>query len=90
MHDDSGTTAPQQRITGGASAELLRPEVDIEFVDRLPGGRVVMPVEQKNRFVWLVVHGHMSPQAREDMVSALQRIVGNRLWEQNWQPPQAS
>ncbi|MGW2933989.1 hypothetical protein ACWDA7_19545 [Streptomyces sp. NPDC001156] len=49
-----------------------------------------MPVEQENRFVWLVVHGHMSPQAREDMVSALQRIVGNRLWEQNWQPPQAS
>lgn len=64
-------------------------EVDMEFVEALPGGRAVMPVERRGKFVWLVVHGHVSAQASTEMVADLNHIVRSGLWQQNWQPPQA-
>jgi hypothetical protein len=64
-------------------------EVDMEFVTALPGGRAVMPVEREGHFTWLVVEGHVSPQARREMVEDLNHIVRSGLWQQNWQPPQA-
>lgn len=63
-------------------------EVGMEFVESLPGGRAAMPVECKGKFVWLVVNGHVSPQARDEMVTDLNHIVRSGLWQQNWQPPQ--
>jgi len=65
-----------------------RPDVAMEYVDRLPGGRVVMPVEREGAFTWLVVRGHISPQARSEMLTDLRHIVGSGLWTQNWEPPQ--
>lgn len=64
-------------------------EIAMEFVDALPGGRAVMPVERKGKFVWLAVKGHVSPQACREMVGDLNHIVRSGLWRQNWQPPQA-
>ncbi|MGW2379262.1 hypothetical protein [Streptomyces sp. NPDC001658] len=64
-------------------------EVEMEVVEALPGGRAVMPVERKGKFVWLVVDGHVSHQARTEMVADLNHIVRSGLWQQNWQPPQA-
>lgn len=61
--------------------------VDMRFVDELPGGRAVMPVEHEGGFVWLVVKGHVSPQARGEMVDDLNHIVRSGLWRQDWRPP---
>ncbi|MEI5102590.1 hypothetical protein RB200_33880 [Streptomyces sp. PmtG] len=61
---------------------------DMEFVDSLPGGRAVIPVESQGRFTWLVVRGHVSEQARQEFVREIQHIVGRGLWRQNW-PPEA-
>ncbi len=62
-------------------------EIDIQFVDSLPGGRAVMPLERKGKFVWLAVRGHVSPQARDEMTADLTHILRSGLWQQNWQPP---
>ncbi|EPH43052.1 hypothetical protein STRAU_3880 [Streptomyces aurantiacus JA 4570] len=61
-----------------------RAEFDMEFVDWLPGGRAVIPVESQGRFTWLVVRGHVSEQARQEFVRELQHIVGRGLWRQDW------
>jgi len=62
-------------------------EVEIHFVDSLPGGRAVMPVERDGKFAWLAVHGAISPQAAGEMVADLNYIISTGLWRQNWQPP---
>lgn len=82
--DDNSTSAVE-----GDGDPSPSPSFDMEYVDSLPGNRVVMPVESEGSFVWLVVRGHISPEARAQMVSDLQLIVSSGLWEQNWQPPQA-
>lgn len=65
-------------------------DVDMEYVDSLPGGKVVMGLEKKDdRFTWLVVRGEITPQARAELLADLNHIVRSGLWEQNWQPPQA-
>ncbi|MFF7259527.1 hypothetical protein ACFZCL_04425 [Streptomyces sp. NPDC008159] len=83
--------ADEDAQTEGNSEGDVTPavEVDIEFVDALPDGRAVMAVESEGRFVWLAVRGHVSPQAREEMLSDLRYIVRAGLWQQNWLPPQA-
>ncbi|MEU3507895.1 hypothetical protein ABZ733_08185 [Streptomyces longwoodensis] len=63
-------------------------EVDMEYVDSLPGDRVVMPLEKHGKFVWLVEEGHISPEAMRQMVADLNHVVRSGLWRQNWQPPQ--
>ncbi|MFD9905403.1 hypothetical protein [Streptomyces sp. NPDC059063] len=70
------------------SGEFSEPRAvfDMEFVDWLPGGRAVVPVESQGRFTWLVVRGHVSEQARREFVREIQHIVGRGLWRQNWLP----
>ncbi|WP_327403879.1 hypothetical protein OG194_29860 [Streptomyces sp. NBC_01288] len=63
-------------------------QIDIHYVDSLPVGRAVMPVETEGHFAWLVVHGHISHQAGQEMVAELNHIVRSGLWCQNWRPPQ--
>lgn len=75
--DNGDSQAPQQ------------PDVAIEYVDSLPGGRVVLPLEDEGTFTWLVVRGHISPQARTEMLNDLRHIVRSGLWTQNWETPQA-
>ncbi|MGW6210998.1 hypothetical protein [Streptomyces sp. NPDC055109] len=62
-------------------------EVEIHFVDSLPGGRVIMPVEREGKFAWLAVRGHISRQAAREMVADLNYIIKLRLWRQDWEPP---
>lgn len=83
MREDRGAIDPG---SSEAALDAGIPEVDIEFVDRLPGGRVVMPVEQENRITWLVVKKNMTRQARDEMVEGFQLMIHNRLWEQRWKP----
>lgn len=88
MADDDATAGEN----GRAEDEPVHPsapqfEIDMHFVDSLPGGRVVMPVEEKGRFGWLVVQGHVTPQARSEMLSDLRHMVRSGLWRQDWQPP---
>ena len=71
-----------------ADAQIL--SVDMEYVDSLPGGKVVMGLEVKDgRYTWLVVRGEVTPQARAELLACLNHIVQSGLWGQNWQPPQA-
>ncbi|MFE9684115.1 hypothetical protein [Streptomyces sp. NPDC006285] len=59
----------------------------MEFVDSLPGGRVVLPlVEADGSLELLVTRGHVSTQARDEMVAGLQHIVRHGLWGQNGRP----
>lgn len=76
------------------SAEAEPPaSVEIRYVKSLPGGRIVLPVERRGRLIWLVVEGHLSPQARTELLEALGHMTAQRLWQQNWggsagEPPQ--
>ena len=81
--------ADEHAPSGNDCDDIQAFEVDMEFVDSLPGGKVVIPVERKGKFVWLTVKGHVSPQARQEMIASLNHIVRSGLWTQNWQPPQA-
>lgn len=92
---DDGAAAESSQESEDAPAEATKdhapqcPDVAMEYVDRLPGGRAVMPMEREGSFTWLVVRGHISPQARTEMLGDLRHIVRSGLWVQNWQPPQA-
>lgn len=59
-------------------------EFRMELVDSLPGGRAVVGVEQEGRFMWLADRHHVSPQARDEFVEQLTRIVKEEWWVQNW------
>ncbi|MGW5736954.1 MULTISPECIES: hypothetical protein [Streptomyces] len=48
---------------------------------------MVMPVEREGKFAWLVVRGHISPQAAREMVADLNYIIISGLWRQNWPKP---
>lgn len=60
------------------------PEFRVELVDGLPGGRAIVWVEQEGCFMWLADRNHVSPQARDEWVEQMNRIIGERWWEQNW------
>lgn len=78
----------QDEAHTGTSDDATGMEIDIQFVDSLPGGRAVMSLECDGTFVWLVARKHMSPEARQEMLNSLRHIVRSGLWQQNW-PPQA-
>jgi hypothetical protein len=91
MADDDAAT--ERNRNDEPSPEPVTPpdpqmDVHIQFVNSLPGGRAVMPVEEAGKFIWLVVHGHISPQAASEMETDLSHIIRSGLWRQNWQPPQ--
>lgn len=88
-HVEGETTGDGGNVTPADEDDTDPMDVDMEYVDSLPGGRVAMPIERKGKFVWLIVRGHVSPEARHEMVTDLNHIVRSGLWQQNWQPPQA-
>lgn len=92
MTDDdtgAGENGGSEERPAAASTPDPHLEIDMHYVESLPGGRAVMALEEEGRFAWFVVRGHVSPQARTEMLSDLRHIVGSGLWVQNWQPPQA-
>ncbi|MER5750695.1 hypothetical protein [Streptomyces sp. NPDC002088] len=56
----------------------------MELVDRLPGGRAVIGVEQEGEFMWLASKEHVSKQAVDEFTDQLTRIVNEGWWVQNW------
>jgi hypothetical protein len=79
--DQSGPAEP----SGG---DTRVPRVDMEYVDSLPGGRVILPLEADGDLMWLVVRGHVSPQARREFLRVARHMVQHGLWQPRWQPPQ--
>jgi hypothetical protein len=74
-------------------ARPATPTARMEFVDSLPGGRFVLPVETDGEIVWLVLRGQMTEQLFGEINEYLALITGNGLWSQNWgasteSPPQ--
>ncbi|WP_330349633.1 hypothetical protein [Streptomyces sp. NBC_00582] len=55
-------------------------QVDIEFVDSLPGDQVVMPLVEDTGVVLLVVKGEIAPQAGAELVAGLNHLVCSGLW----------
>lgn len=90
MEDEDAAGEGNEDIQAEATNQPTpeHPQVAMEYVDSLPHGRVVMPVEREGSFTWLIVRGHISPQARTEMLANLRHIVGSGLWRQDWQPPQ--
>jgi len=74
--DDETTDQPQQPTPAA--------EFRMELCDSLPGGRAVVAVEQEGEFTWLADRHHVSPQARDEFVEQLTRIVKEGWWVQNW------
>jgi len=56
----------------------------MEMRDSLPGDRAVIGVEQDGEFMWLASRKYVHPKAVEEFQDQLQRIVGQRMWVQNW------
>ncbi|MEU3507602.1 hypothetical protein ABZ733_06700 [Streptomyces longwoodensis] len=75
--------ADEQEVPRGEQVEP-QAEFRMELVDALPGGRAVMGVEQEGEFMWLADKHHVSPQARDEFVEQLSRIVREGWWVQNW------
>ncbi|MET8818519.1 hypothetical protein [Streptomyces rochei] len=63
-------------------------EIEMHFVDSLPGGKVVMPFEKDGALAWVVVRGEISKQAGREMVAHMNHLVRSGLWRQNWRGPQ--
>lgn len=61
-----------------------RPEIHMELVGSLPGGRAVAGVEQEGSFTLLASKEHISEQARDELLEVFQRIVREGWWVQNW------
>jgi hypothetical protein len=69
----------------GESQEVQpQPEIQMELVGSLPGGRAIAGVEQEGSFTWLASKEHISEQARDELVELFQRIVREGWWVQNW------
>lgn len=66
------------------SQEVPQPEIRMELVGSLPGGRAIAGVEQEGSFVWLASKDHVSEQARDELLEMFQRIVSEGWWVQNW------
>ncbi|WP_200303505.1 hypothetical protein [Streptomyces adelaidensis] len=62
----------------------LQPEIRMELVGSLPGGRAIAGVEQEGSFTWLASKEHISEQARGELVELFQQIVREGWWAQNW------
>lgn len=76
-----------------AEARPATPTARFEFVDSLPGGRYVFPVETDGEIVWLVLRGQMTEQLLGELNTYFALITRAQLWTQNWdglagKPPQ--
>jgi len=83
--DEPSTGQKPDTVSRGNESPV---EVSLEFVDALPGGRSMMPIEREGKFVWLAVHGEIKPRAAQEMVDDLNYMVRTGLWQQAWHPPQ--
>lgn len=72
------------RQCDGESRGTHQPEIQMELVGSLPGGRAIAGVEQEGSFVWLASEEHISKQARDELLDLFQRIVREGWWVQNW------
>ncbi|MFE1770289.1 hypothetical protein [Streptomyces sp. NPDC059008] len=65
----------------------------IKFVDELPGGRQVLPLERDGELRWLVLRGAMTEEARDEFAVCFRYLTENRHWVQQWKgrgiPPQS-
>lgn len=60
------------------------PTARMEFVDSLPGGRRVYPVETDGQIVWLVLRGEMNEALMAEINEYFALITNSGLWSQNW------
>ncbi|MFJ3536992.1 hypothetical protein ACIPQA_16165 [Streptomyces sp. NPDC090109] len=75
---DEGTASQESR---------KRPSVRIELVpkERMPDGRLVVPVEVDGALVWAVTEGTvMGEELQTQFNDLLSYVVGCGLWGQNW------
>ncbi|MFG2679241.1 hypothetical protein [Streptomyces sp. NPDC048392] len=71
-----------------AKDEFPQTEIEMHYVDSLPGGKVVMPFERDGALAWFVVRGEISLQAGRELLGHMNHLVHTGLWEQNWRGPQ--
>lgn len=64
----------------GESREVHQPEIQMELVGSLPGGRAVAGVEQEGSIVLLASREHISEQASGELTDVFQRIVREGWW----------
>lgn len=69
---------------GESQGAQPQPEIRMELVGSLPGGRAIAGVEQEGSFTWLASKEHISEQAKDELVELFQRIVREGWWVQNW------
>ncbi|MFF7851867.1 hypothetical protein ACFZDF_30410 [Streptomyces sp. NPDC007910] len=67
--------------------EGKRPSVRIELVpeEKMPDGRLVVPVEVDGALVWAVTEGAvMGEELQTQFNQLLDYVIGCGLWGQNW------
>jgi len=90
MADGEREESRDEHPTGQGTPDEEQPplhqqaEVRMEMRDSLPGDRAVIGVEQDGEFMWLASRKYVHPKAVEEFQDQLQRIVGQRMWVQNW------
>lgn len=66
------------------SREVHQPQIQMELVGSLPGGRAIAGVEQEGSLVLLASREHISEQASGELVDVFRRIVREGWWPQGW------
>ncbi|MEV5977557.1 hypothetical protein [Streptomyces sp. NPDC052114] len=90
MADEEGVQAhgegSESKSLGGGEEGEVHPKAEfrMELRDSLPGDRAVIGVEREGEFMWLASRKYVHPQAVEEFVDQLQRIVREGMWVQNW------
>lgn len=78
--------ADEDTRQGDSESQEVRPqpEIRMELVGSLPGGRAIAGVEQEGSFTWLTSKEHISEQATGELLEVFQRIVKEGWWVQSW------
>ncbi|MCX5050978.1 hypothetical protein [Streptomyces sp. NBC_00474] len=61
--------------------------VDIRIADELPAGKTVDSRESPGHFVWLILKGNITEQARREMEAEMRFITNNGHWKQVFPGP---
>ncbi|WP_143052452.1 hypothetical protein [Streptomyces sp. cf386] len=70
-----------------AEADSATFTVEVRIVDELPDGKTVDMREAPGDFVWLILEGNMTEQAREEMEAQMRFLTNHGHWKQVFPGP---
>lgn len=77
----------RSRDEGGRVGHDDRPRIQIEQVDHLPPGRLVVWGEAEHETVFLVLRGAPMDEVLVEMQHLMQQAVDTGMWVRTWRDP---